>query len=37
MAKGLWEPLQQQQFKPAILFTTNYLYFAEPTSVKGCA
>jgi hypothetical protein len=29
--------LRQQQFKPAILFTTKYLYFAKPTSVKGCA
>jgi hypothetical protein len=35
MAKGLCEPLQQQQFKPAILFTMKYLYFAKPTSVKG--
>src|SRR5262245_15551192 len=34
MAKGLCEPLQQQQCAHAILFTTKYLYFARPGSVK---
>ena len=34
MARWLWEPSQQQQQMPAILFTYRYLYSAGTVLVK---